>query len=131
MVVAIVCLATVKRPICFAAANVRHSSQDTHFSALLLGLLPVHTITSVGAWGFSGPLEHVAAAAASAFSGHSDLLVASADNETEHMKDSAAASVAAFVLDGHTNLLLTPAANAGLQLDSGLVGVFFSGTFVK
>ena len=48
--------------------------QDTHFSALSLGLLPVHTIVSDGARGFAGSLEHVAAAA-SGFSGHSDLLI--------------------------------------------------------
>ena len=52
------------------------------------------------------------AAAASEFSGHSDLLVASAAKETEYMRNSAAASVAAFVLDGLTDLLLAPAANA-------------------
>ena len=85
--------------------------QDTHFSALSLGLLPVHTIISDGARGFAGPLEHVAAAA-SEFSGHSDLLVASAAKKTEYMRDSAAASVAAFVLDGQTDLLPAPAAKA-------------------
>ena len=62
-------------------------------------------------WDFAGPLEHVAAAA-SEFSGHSDLLVASAAKETEYMRDSAAASVAAFVRDGQTDLLLAPAAKA-------------------
>ena len=56
--------------------------QDTHFSALSLGFLPVHTFINDGSWGFAGPLEHVAAAA-SEFSGHSDLLVASAAKETE------------------------------------------------
>ena len=85
--------------------------QDTHFSALSLGFLPVHTIISDGAWGFAGPLQHVAAAA-SEFSGHSGLLVASAAKETEYMRDSAAASVAAFVPDGQTDMLPAPAAKA-------------------
>ena len=49
---------------------------------------------------------------ASGFSGHFDLLVASAAKETEYMRDSAGASVAAFVLDGQTNLLPAPAAKA-------------------
>ena len=81
-----------------------HSSHDTHFSALLLGLLPVHTITSDGALGFAGPLEHVAAAA-SELSGHSDLLVTSAAKETEYMLKTAAASAAA-VVDHVLNTLL-------------------------
>ena len=69
--------------------------QDTHFSALSLGLLPVHTIISDGARGFAGPLEHVAAAAPGS-SGHSDLLVASVAKETEYMLKTAAAAAAAL-----------------------------------
>ena len=80
-------------------------------SASLLGLLPVHTITSDGARGFAGPLEHVAAAA-SGSSGHSDLLVASAAKETEYMLKTAAASVAAFVDHFLNTLLLESAAFA-------------------
>ena len=83
--------------------------QDTHFS--VLGLLQVHTIISDGALGFAGPLKHVAAAASQCF-GHSDLLVTSAAKETEYMLESAAASVAAFLLDGQTDLLPAPAAKA-------------------
>ena len=64
----------------------------------------MHTITSDGALGFAGPLEHVAAAA-SEFSGHSDLLVTSAAKETEYMLKTAAASVAA-VVDHVLNTLL-------------------------
>ena len=106
MVAAIVCLAEVSGQCCDLFDH-----QVKHFSALSLGFLPVHTIISDGAWGFAGPLEHVAAAA-SEFSGHSDLLVASTAKETEYMRDSAAASVAAFVLDGQTDLLPAPAAKA-------------------
>ena len=80
---------------------------DTHFS--VLGLLQVHTIISDGALGFAGPLKHVAAAA-SEFFGHSDLLVTSAAEG--NMLESAAASVAAILLDGQTDLLLTSAAQA-------------------
>ena len=83
--------------------------QDTHFSAL--GLLPVHTIISDGALGFAGPVEDVAAAALVS-SSHSDLLVASSAKAIEYMKESAAASVAAFLLDGQTDLLAAPAAQA-------------------
>ena len=88
-----------------------HSSHDTHFSALLLGLLPVHTITSDSALGFAGPLEHVAAAA-SLSSGHSDLLGASAAQEMDYVLKRAAASVAAFVDHVLNTLLLKSAAFA-------------------
>ena len=83
--------------------------QGTHFSAL--GLLPVHTIICDGALGFTHPLEHVAAAALVS-SSHSDLLVASGAKANEYMKESAAASVAAFLLDGQTDLLAASAAQA-------------------
>ena len=71
--------------------------QHTHFSAW--GLLPVHTITSDGAPGFAGPLEHVAAAALVS-SGHSDLLVASAAKATEYLLKTAADHVLNTLLLG-------------------------------
>ena len=83
--------------------------QDTHFSAW--GLLPVHTLIRHGASGFAGPLEHMAAAASS-FNFQPDLSATSAAKATEYMKESAAASVAPFLLDGQTDLLVAPAAKA-------------------
>ena len=100
MVAADVCLAKGRRPICFAAANV-----------VTCLIIKTHISLRDGAWGFAGPLEHVAAAA-SEFSSHSDLLVASGAKETEYMRESAAASVAAFLFDGQSDLLLAPAAKA-------------------
>ena len=83
--------------------------QDTHFSSW--GPLPVHTIISDGVSGFAGPLRHVAAAAL-LFNVHSDLLKLSAAKATGHMLEPAAASVAAFLLGGQTDLLPAPAAKA-------------------
>ena len=83
--------------------------QYTHFSSW--SLLPVHTIISDGATGFAGPLGHVAAAAL-LFDVHSGLPAASAAKATEYMLEPAAASVAAFLLDGQTDLLPVPAAKA-------------------
>ena len=83
--------------------------QDTLFSAL--GLLPVHTVISDSASGFGDPLEHVAAAASS-FNFQPDLPATSAAKAADYMKESAAASSAEFLLDGQTDLLAAPAANA-------------------
>ena len=50
------------------------------------------------------------AAAASSFNFQIDLHAISAAKATEYMRESAAASVAAFLLDGQTDLLPAPAA---------------------
>ena len=81
----------------------------THFSSW--SPLPVHTVISVGDTGFAGPLGHVAAAAL-LWNVHSDLPAASAAKATEYMLEPAAASVAAFLLDGQTDMLPVPAAKA-------------------
>ena len=71
----------------------------------------MHTLIRHGASGFAGPLEHMAAAASS-FNFQPDLPATSAAKATEYMKESAAASVAPFLLDGQTDLLVAPAAKA-------------------
>ena len=69
------------------------------------------TLSKVVGAGIVSPLGRVAAAASS-FNFQPDLSAASAAKATEYMKDSAAASVAAFLLDGQTDVLPAPAAQA-------------------
>ena len=112
MVAATVCLAKVKRPICFAAANVVTCLIiKTHISLRFRSVSCQCTLSQVMVLGALLALWSMWLHA-SGFSGHSDLLVASAAKETEYMRESAAVSEAAFLLDGQTDLLPAPAAKA-------------------